>query len=58
MSKFSLYLIGYVIFVGGIALGANLLGVPGQWIAVIILVLVGMGIFLGATNTKQDDTSP
>jgi Mn2+/Fe2+ NRAMP family transporter len=55
MSKFSTYLIGYVIFVAGIALGANLLGVPSRWIAVVILVLVGLGIFAGATHTKRDD---
>ena len=55
MSKFSTYLIGYVIFVAGIALGANLLGVSPRWIAVVILVLVGAGIFAGATHTKRDD---
>jgi Mn2+/Fe2+ NRAMP family transporter len=55
MSKFSTYLIGYVIFVAGVALGANLLGVSSRWIAVVILVLVGIGIFAGAANTKRDD---
>ena len=55
MSKFSIYLIGYVIFVAGIALGANILGVAPRWIAVMILVLVGLGIFAGATSTKRDD---
>ena len=55
MSKLAVYLIGYVIFVAGIALGANLLGVPGRWIGVMMLVLVGAGIFSGATRTKRDD---
>ena len=55
MSKFAVYLIGYVIFVAGVAMGANLLGVPGRWIGVMMLVLVGMGIFMGATRTKRDD---
>jgi uncharacterized membrane protein YiaA len=55
MSKYAAYLIGYVIFVAGLALGANLLGVPMRWIGVMMLVLVGMGIFMGATRTKRDD---
>jgi hypothetical protein len=55
MSKFSIYLIGFVIFVAGVSLGANLLGVPPRWIAVMVLVLIGVGIFAGVTNTKRDD---
>jgi hypothetical protein len=55
VSKFAVYLIGYVIFVAGVAMGANLLGVPARWIGVMMLVLVGMGIFMGATRTKRDD---
>jgi hypothetical protein len=55
VSKFAVYVIGFVIFAIGVGLGANLLGVPHAWIGVIMLVLVGMGIFMGATNTKRDD---
>ena len=55
MSKFAVYVIGFVIFAVGVGLAANLLGVPNRWIAVILLVLVGMGVFMGATQTKRDD---
>jgi hypothetical protein len=55
VSKFAVYLVGFVIFATGIALAANLMGVPDRWIGVILLVLVGMGIFMGATQTKRDD---
>ena len=55
MSKFAVFVIGFVIFTVGVGLAANLLGVPNRWIAVILLVMVGMGIFTGAQNTKRDD---
>jgi hypothetical protein len=55
MSKFAVYVIGFMIFAAGVGLAANLAGVPNKWIAVILLVLVGMGIFMGATQTKRDD---
>jgi hypothetical protein len=55
MSKFAVYVIGFVIFAIGIAFGAHLLGVPDNWIGVLLLVLVGMGLFMGATHTKRDD---
>ena len=57
MSKFSLFLIGYVIFVAGVALALSLLNVPGLWIGVTVLILVGIGVAMGATNTKRDDAS-
>jgi hypothetical protein len=55
MSKFAVYVIGFMIFAVGVGLAANLMGIPNKWIAVILLVLVGMGIFMGATQTKRDD---
>ena len=57
MSKFSLFLVGYVLFVGGVALALTLVGVPPTWIGVTVLVLVGLGIAVGATKTKRDDPS-
>lgn len=58
MSKFGIYLMGYVIFVAGVCLGAWLLGLPPIWIGVVALVLIGIGIFAGASKTKRDDPSP
>ena len=54
MSKFSTYLIGYLIFVCGVGVALSLVDVPTRWIVVSMLVLVGLGI-VGGTQTKRDD---
>ena len=43
-SSFGVYLIGFIILVIGLALGAHLAGVPSMWIAVGVICLVGIGI--------------
>ena len=53
--SFVLYLIGYIIFVIGLATGAYLLHVPTKWIGVGLLVMIGIGILLGVTSTRQKD---
>ncbi|HUQ95979.1 MAG TPA: hypothetical protein VM120_30150 [Bryobacteraceae bacterium] len=55
--SFSIYLIGFVIMIVGLAVGANMLGISGQWIAVGVLVLGGLGVLLGVKNTRQRDPS-
>jgi hypothetical protein len=55
MSKFSIYLIGYLIFVAGVGVAMMLLNVPSKWIVVGMLVMVGLGIVAGTTATKRDD---
>ena len=55
MSKFSIYLIGYLIFVAGVAFALDLAGLARQWIAVSVMILIGIGIAAGATKTKRDD---
>ena len=57
MSKFGLYLMGYGLFVIGVAVAAFLLGAPPMWIAVGVLILLGVGIASGANKTKRDDPS-
>ena len=39
-----IYLIGYVIVIGGLAYGAHLLGLSAEWIAVGAVVLAGMAL--------------
>jgi hypothetical protein len=46
-----------VILVMGLAYGASLAGLSPQWITVGVLVLIGMGIAMGATRTRQRDPS-
>ncbi len=55
--SFGLYLIGFVIMIIGLAVGAHLLHVPPAWIGVGVLVLVGLGILTGVSNTRRRDPS-
>jgi xanthine/uracil/vitamin C permease (AzgA family) len=57
VSSLAIYIVGFVILVGGLAYGANLAGLAPQWIAVGVLVLVGVGIASGVTRTRQKDPS-
>jgi cadmium resistance protein CadD (predicted permease) len=53
--SFGIYLVGYIILIAGLAIGANLLHVPMQWIGVGILCLIGLAIVHGVTATRQKD---
>lgn len=58
MSAFSTYLLGFVILILGLALAAYLLGAPPVWIAVGVIVLVGIGVITATTRTKPRDPQP
>lgn len=58
MSSFSLYLIGFVILIAGLAYGAYLLGAQPIWIATGAVVLVGIGIITAVSKTRRRDESP
>jgi len=53
--SFGIYLVGYIILIAGLAIGANLLHVPMQWIGVGSLCLTGVAILHGVTATRQKD---
>ena len=53
--SFGLYVIGYLIVIGGLTYGAVLLHVPARWIAVGAIVLAGLGILTGVKATRQKD---
>ena len=55
MSTFSIYLVGFIVFIVGLAVGAYLLNVPTVWITVGVVVLLGIGILKGASRTKSKD---
>lgn len=55
MSSFALYLVGFVIFTIGLAIGAYLIGVPPMWIGVGVVVLIGLGMLSGVGKTRQKD---
>lgn len=55
--SFGIYLVGFIVMIIGIATGAYLMHVPAQWIGFGVLVMVGLGILLGVTTTRQRDPS-
>jgi hypothetical protein len=55
MSAFGTYLIGFAIVIIGLAFGAYLLNVPTTWIAVGVLVMIGIGILTATSRTKPRD---
>ena len=55
MSAFTTYLIGYFVVIVGLAIGSYLLNVPTTWIAVGVIVLVGLGILTATSRTRQKD---
>lgn len=55
--SFGIYMVGFIILVIGLAVGASLMHVPAMWIGVGVLVMVGLGILLGVTRTRQRDPS-
>ena len=54
---FGLYLVGFIILIVGLALGAYLVHVPAMWIGVGVIILVGLGVMMGVATTRQRDPS-
>ena len=57
VSSLSIFIVGFVIVIAGLAYGANLAGMPPQWIAVGAVVLAGIGIVMGVSKTRMKDPS-
>jgi hypothetical protein len=55
--SYVLYIVGFVIVIGGLIYGAVLLHVPTQWIAVGSVILLGLAILTGVKATRQKDPS-
>lgn len=55
MSSFGLYLVGFIILSIGVLFAASILGVGNQWLAVIGLVLLGLGVITGVAKTRRRD---
>jgi hypothetical protein len=53
--SFGLYALGFAILIGGLIYGAVLVHMPGHWIVVGSIVLVGLGILMGVKATRQRD---
>jgi len=55
--SFALYIVGFIVLIAGLAIGANMMHVQPQWIGVGVVILIGLGIVLGVTSTRQRDSS-
>lgn len=53
--SYTLYIIGFIIVIGGLIYGAVLMHVPQQWIIVGTIVLFGIAILTGVKATRQKD---
>ncbi len=55
--SFGIYAVGFGFLILGLAYGAALLHIPAHWIAVGVIVLIGIGILSGVKATRQRDSS-
>ena len=53
--SFGIYIVGFLILMGGLIYGATLLHVPSQWVVVGGIVLAGLGILTGVKATRHKD---
>jgi hypothetical protein len=52
---FGIYVVGFLIMLGGLIYGAHLLHIAPRWIAVGAIVLTGLAIMAGVQATRQKD---
>jgi hypothetical protein len=55
--SFGLYATGFAIVIAGLIYGAYLIHMPGRWIAVGAIVMLGVGILSAVKATRQKDPS-
>lgn len=55
MSSFTTYVVGFVIIIVGLAVAAYLVDVPTLWIAVGVIIALGIGIVTATSRTKMKD---
>jgi hypothetical protein len=58
MTNMMVYLIGTLFVVGGLAYGADRLGISHVWIIAGALVIIGIGLMGGIVKTRQKDPAP
>lgn len=58
MSSFATYLVGFIILIVGLAVGAYLLNVPTSWIIVGVIILLGIGVLSATSRTRPRDPPP
>ena len=55
--SFGIYIVGFLIMIGGLVYAAVNLHIAAHWIAAGAIVLVGLAILKAVTATRQKDPS-
>jgi hypothetical protein len=55
--SFALYLVGFVVFIAGVAWALSVAGISPTYIGIAVVILLGLGIFTGVTRTRTKDPS-
>jgi hypothetical protein len=55
--SFGIYILGFLILIGGLIYGAILVHMPAHWIVVGAIVLLGLAILKGVQATRGKDPS-
>ncbi len=53
--SFALYLIGFLILIGGVAWGLIVAGVAPLYVLIACVILLGLGILTGVARTRSKD---
>ena len=53
--SFAIYMVGFLIFLGGLVWGAVVAGVPHLYIGIGGLIILGIGIFSAVARTRSKD---
>ena len=55
--SFGLYLVGILIFIGGVAWALATAHVPTHYVVITSLILLGLGIMAAVSKTRTKDSS-
>jgi hypothetical protein len=53
--SFALYFIGFLIFIGGVAWALVTVGVSTLYVAIVCVILFGIGLLSAVTHTRAKD---
>jgi uncharacterized membrane protein len=55
--SFALYVVGFLVFIGGVAWALITAGVRPLYVTIACVILLGIGILTGVTQTRSKDRS-
>jgi len=55
--SFALYVVGFLIFIGGVAWALITAGVRPLYVLIACVIMLGIGILTGVTQTRSKDRS-